>query len=139
MEITQFVIHNWYLFIVLAVILALLVAGPIGRLVHRVRSVGPSEAVMLINREDGVVLDVRDAKEFHSGHITHALNLPFKELPARLRELEKYKRRPLIVSCAAGERAAKGAILLRRHGFENVAVLAGGMAAWHRGQLPVAK
>ncbi len=139
MEITQFVIHNWYLFVALVVVLALLAAGPIMRLIHRVRAVGPSEVVMLINRQDGVVVDVRDSKEFHSGHIAHAVNLPFAELKARARELEKYKHRPLIVSCRAGETAAKTAIILRRLGFENVSVLAGGMAAWERSQLPVTK
>lgn len=139
MEITQFVIKNWYLFAALALVLGLLLAEPITQLIHRVRKVGPTEAVMLINRENGIVVDVRDSKEFHSGHIGNAVNLPFAELKARVGELEKYKKRPLILSCAAGDRAAKGAVVLRKHGFENIAVLAGGMNAWIRSQLPVAK
>ena len=139
MEITKFVIHNWYLFAALVVVLGLLVAGPVIQLLHRVRAVGPSEAVILINRQDGVVVDVRDSKDFHTGHIAHAVNVPFAELKARVRELEKYKQRPLIISCRAGERSAKSAILLRKLGFENVAVLTGGMTAWERSQLPVTK
>jgi rhodanese-related sulfurtransferase len=139
MEIAQFALHNWYLFVALVVVLALLAAPTVTRLVHRVRSVGPAEAVMLINREDGVVVDVRDAKEYQAGHIVRAINLPMGELDARVRELDKYKKRPLILSCGAGERSAKVAIQLRKDGFENVAVLAGGLAAWERSQLPVAK
>ena len=138
-EITQFVIRNWYLFLALIVVLALLAAGPMTGVIHRVRTVSPSEAVLLINRQDGVVVDTRDPNEFRTGHIVNALNIPFSELKNRLRELEKYKQRPLIVSCRAGERAVKGAVMLRRHGFSNVCVLAGGMAAWERGQLPVQK
>jgi len=139
MEIAQFVLHNWYLFVALIVVLALLAAGPVTRLIHRVPTLGPPETVMLMNRQNGVVVDVRDPKAFHAGHIAHAVNVPFQELAARVRELDKYKKRPVIVSAGPDQHAARGAIILRRHGFENVSVLAGGMNAWERAQLPVAK
>jgi rhodanese-related sulfurtransferase len=139
MEITQFVINNWYLFLALVVVLALLAAGPVTELIHRVQKVSPAEAVQLINRQDGVVVDVRDPNDFRAGHITNALNVPFSEFKDRMRELEKYKQRPLIVTCRGGERAVKGAVMLRQRGFANVRVLAGGMAAWERSQLPLQK
>lgn len=139
MDITQFIIHNWYLFLALVVVLALLAAGPATGLIHRVRKVSPSEAVLLINRQDGVVVDVRDPNDFRSGHIANALNLPLTELNDRMRELEKYKQRPLIVSCRVGERAIKGAAMLRRRGFGNAYALAGGLTAWERSQLPLQK
>src|SRR5258708_6893142 len=99
MEIEQFVIHNWYLFAALVVVLVLLAAGPVNQLIHRVQSVSPTEAVLLINRQDAVVVDVRDAKQFRAGHIVNAVNLPFAELEDRVREVEKYKQRPVILSC----------------------------------------
>lgn len=139
MDIPQFVINNWYLFLALVVVLVLLAAGPVTGLIHRVRKVSPAEAVLLINRQDGVVVDVRDPSDFRAGHIANALNLPFSELKDRARELEKYKQRPLIVSCSAGERAVKSAAMLRRRGFANAYVLSGGLTAWERSQLPLQK
>ncbi len=139
MKITQFVIHNWYLFVALVVVIALMLKEPVLRLMHRVSNVSATEAVLLINRQDGVVVDVRDTKEFGSGHIGNAINIPLAEFDARVRELEKYKHKPVILSGGANDAAAKAAVRLRRHGFENLAVLAGGMAAWERSQLPVAK
>ncbi len=139
MDIVQFITNNWYLFAALVVVLALLAADPVGQLIHRVKKVSPAQAVLLINREDGVVVDVRDPKEFDTGHILNAVNLPFAELKDRARELEKYKQRPLILSCRVGENSTKGAVLLGKQGLTNVCVLAGGMNAWAGGQLPIAK
>jgi rhodanese-related sulfurtransferase len=101
--------------------------------------VGPTELVNLINRQNAVVVDVRDANDFHAGHIVDAVNLPIAELQTRARELDKYKKRPIVLSCRAGQSAPKAAVLLRKHGLENVSVLAGGMTAWERAQLPVEK
>ena len=43
-------------------------------------SVAPQEAIMMINRENAVVIDVRERKEFESGHIVDALNIPLNKL-----------------------------------------------------------
>ena len=53
-------------------------------------SVAPQEAVMLINRKNAVVIDVRDRKEFDSGHIVDSLNIPLSKLKQRLNELIKH-------------------------------------------------
>ena len=64
--------------------------------------VGALEAVQLMNRRDAVVLDVRAAAEFAAGHIPDARNIPFAQLGERLRELEKFKSRPIIVNGDSG-------------------------------------
>jgi hypothetical protein len=53
----QFVIHNWYLFVALAVILFLLVMGPSASFCTASKC-NAAQTVQLINREDGVVVDV---------------------------------------------------------------------------------
>jgi rhodanese-related sulfurtransferase len=118
---------------------ALLVWPFIAKLLRPGREVGPAEAVQLINRRDAVVLDVRDAAEYKSGHITNARNVPEAELDARTRELEKVKSKPIIVSCARGTRAASIAAKLRKLGFAEVVSLRGGLAAWQQANMPLEK
>ena len=101
--------------------------------------VGALEAVQLINRRDAMVIDVRDAAEYASGHITNARNIPEKELAGRVKELEKFKSRPLIVSCRAGGRAPGAAATLRKLGFPEVFALRGGIAAWQQAGMPLEK
>lgn len=135
----QFVINNWYLFVALAVILFLLAAGPLSQQMHGIRNANAAQAIQLLNRENGVVVDVCEPKEFSAGHVPNAINLPLSSLKDRLRDLEKHKNKPIIVSCRSGNRSLKGAVILRKHGFATVYNLAGGLQAWERDNLPLEK
>jgi rhodanese-related sulfurtransferase len=97
------------------------------------------EATQLINRNDALVLDVREAPEFAKGHILGAKNLPLAELERRAGELGKHKAKPVIVHCESGNRATGAAATLRRLGFADVYSLAGGFSAWQQAGLPVVK
>lgn len=101
--------------------------------------VGPGDAVMLINRKDAVVIDVRDDGEFSGGHITNARHIPEKQLADRVKELEKFKAKPVIVSCATGRRSAAVADSLRKQGFADVVNLRGGIGAWVQAGMPLEK
>ena len=104
-----------------------------------VAQVGALEAVQLINRRDAAVLDVRDKSEFAAGHIPNARNIPFAELSERLREIEKMKARPIIVSGQTVSHAAKVCAALRKVGVNDVVVLRGGLHGWSEASLPVEK
>jgi rhodanese-related sulfurtransferase len=97
------------------------------------------QATQMINQGKTVVLDVRDASEFATGHLREARNIPLKELPQRLTELEKSKAKNIIVVCDSGTRAPKAASELNRAGFASVFSLSGGLAAWQAQGLPIAK
>ena len=111
----------------------------IARAVRPGREIGATEAVLLINRRDAVVLDVRDAAEYKSGHITNARHMPEKEIDARMKELEKFKGKPIIVSCARGNRSMTVANRLRALGFNEAFSLRGGLAAWQQANMPLEK
>jgi rhodanese-related sulfurtransferase len=106
-------------------------------------SAGPTvdaqQATLMINREDALVLDVRDAHDYGNGHIVNAKNIPLAQVESRLRDLEKHKKKPLIVHCNTGSAAARAVALLRQHGFEKVYNLSGGVAAWRQAGLPLTK
>jgi len=100
--------------------------------------IGAFEAVQLINRRDALVLDVRDTGDYAAGHIVNARHMPEAQLAGRMKELEKYRSRPIIVSCRSGMRGPAVAGVLRKQGFE-VFALRGGVAAWQQASMPLEK
>ena len=100
---------------------------------------GAFEAVQLINRRDALVLDIRDTGDYAAGHITQARHIPEAQLRDRMKELEKYRSRPIIVSCRSGSRASAVSGALRKQGFPEVFALRGGIATWQQAGMPLEK
>jgi rhodanese-related sulfurtransferase len=96
-----------------------------------------AEATNLINREDGVVLDVRESGEWSTGHIPNARHIALGQLGGHISELEKIKDKPIIVCCASGNRSSSACSTLTKAGFTRVFNLAGGIGAWRDAGLPV--
>lgn len=111
----------------------------VSRSFRKGHEVGAFDAVQLINRRDAVVLDVRDAGEYAGGHITGARHVPEAQVADRVKELEKFKSRPIVVCCRTGTRAPVVSDALRKQGFAEVFALSGGIAAWQQASLPLEK
>jgi rhodanese-related sulfurtransferase len=101
--------------------------------------VSTTQATHLINREDALVVDVREPNEFAAAHLLGAKSLPLARLDASGADLAKRKERPVIVYCDGGDRSAKALAALKKQGFTRVASLSGGIAAWQQAGLPVEK
>ena len=138
-DILVFLKNNIFLVAVCLISGAMLVWPLIQKITAGGKEVSTQQAVQLINRRDAVVLDVRDASEFAEGHIPNARHVPVSELDKRLKELDKFKQRPVIVSCRSGSRSAAACGLLRKHGFEEVVSLKGGILAWQQASMPLEK
>ncbi|TBU87429.1 rhodanese-like domain-containing protein [Phytopseudomonas dryadis] len=102
------------------------------------QSLSSRELTALINSEQGVVIDVRNKKDFAAGHIVGALHIPYDKLASRIGELEKHKAKTLIVVDALGQQAGSAARELKKAGF-TAAKLSGGIATWRGDNLPVVK
>lgn len=103
------------------------------------KPVNPGEATLLINREDAVVLDVRQSGEFNAGHLPSAINIPEGKLGERMQELEKHRDKPIILCCASGLRSNRACKDLRKSGFEKLYNLDGGVDAWAAASYPLHK
>jgi rhodanese-related sulfurtransferase len=97
------------------------------------------QATQLINQGKTVIVDVREPDAFAAGHLRDAKNIPLKELPNRLGELEKFKSKAVIAVCQTGVQSAKAAAQLKKAGFNEVFSLDGGVAAWQAQGLPTTK
>jgi rhodanese-related sulfurtransferase len=102
-----------------------------------VANLTPAEATLLMNREDALVLDVRETGEWGSGHITGARHITLGQLDKRLSELDKFKEKPIIVVCATGNRSSSACGQLKKNGFGKVYSLGGGISAWRDSSLPL--
>jgi len=134
----EFVRNNLLLFVV-ALVSGGMLLWPLVRRTTGGPWVNTTQATQLINREDALVVDVREPNEFATGHVLGAKNLPLAKLGASGADLAKKKERPVIVYCDGGERSAKALAALKKHGYTRVATLSGGIAAWQQAGLPVEK
>jgi rhodanese-related sulfurtransferase len=101
------------------------------------KGISVPEATLMINREDALVLDVRETSEWSTGRIPNSRHIALGQLAKHLSELEKYKEKPVIVVCASGNRSSTACGTLQRAGFARVFNLNGGMGAWSGAGLPV--
>jgi len=102
-------------------------------------SVTTLQATLLINQQNALVLDVREAAEYEKGHMLNARNIALGELESRAGEIEKHKAKPVIVVCDDGNPSGRAAAALRKQGFEQVFTLNGGIRAWRQAGLPLEK
>jgi rhodanese-related sulfurtransferase len=129
----EFLAQQWVLTGALLATVVLLV-------LHETRKSGPSlspqQAINLINTQQGVFLDLRDAADYKQGHIVEALHIPSAKLAERMAELEKYKDRPIVLVCKMGQQAGAAGKQLKANGYERVYKMTGGMMEWSNLQLP---
>lgn len=133
----EFVQNNLSTFALMVVSGLMLLWPMINRKVSGIKEVGSMEATQLINHHDALILDVREDREWAGGHVPNAKHIPLGQLAGRMKELEKFKDKPIIAICRSGARSGHGCGVLRKNGFEQVYNLSGGMMAWERANMPV--
>jgi len=135
----EFVIHNWYLFLALVVVVYLLASEPAMLKAHNIKLLNVHDTLRLMNDKTTVVVDVREPKEYAEGHMPHTINIPLAKLAERSGELEKAKEHPVVVVCRSGNRSKKGAVILAKNGFKELYSLNGGVMDWQKDNLPLEK
>lgn len=79
-----------------------------------------------------LILDVRSEGEYDRGHVPGAIHIPHTDLTQRLKELEGWQQKPVVIYCETGGRARNAATLLQARGFEQVFHLDGDMREWRK-------
>jgi rhodanese-related sulfurtransferase len=138
-EISVFVVQHWLL--VAAFVLALFVwLGFEFRLsLSGIPQLTPNDASLLINREEAMVVDVRDFMHFGKGHIQGAINIPIVDLAKGHGKLDQHKEKPVLLVCAQGNQALQAATTLKKQGITRLNILKGGMQAWLQEGFPVSR
>ena len=133
----KFFVDNWLL-ILIALSSGGMLAWP------RLRGAGQGSltvqgAVHIINRERGVLVDVREPEEFAAGHPVGARNVPLDQVEAKRPGAVKNKAVPLLLICASGSRAQRAVATAKKLGYEQAQAVSGGLKAWKDANLPVEK
>ncbi len=105
-----------------------------------VNQITPEEAHKKISEDKGkntLIIDVREPHEFNGnlGHIENAKLIPIRLLPLKIADLEAYKDKDIIAVCHSGARSYSACSMLKRHGFDKVYNLKGGMLLWKKSGL----
>ena len=84
----------------------------------------------LVSASPPIVMDVRSAVEFGTGHVPSAINIPLPELRTRVDEVAA--GRPVVTYCAVGQRGYLAERILQQRGVSGVRNLTGGFASWRQ-------
>lgn len=135
----EFIGNNAVLCIIWLALVAMIVVSWFKSKFSAIRQINTQQLTLLVNKEDGQVVDIRPAKEFNAGRIAGAVQLSAeKAKQSDFAGLEKFKSKPIILVCTTGMTANGIANNVLKAGFEHVYVLSGGMGAWQNANLPVA-
>jgi rhodanese-related sulfurtransferase len=134
----KFIVDNWLLILV-AISSGAMLAWPLLRGGTGGGALTAQGAVQLINRERGVLVDVREPEEYAAGHAIGAKNVPLSQLEAKLAGTVKNKTVPLLLICASGARAQRAVAVAKKLGYEQAQAVAGGLKSWKEANLPVEK
>jgi len=135
----DFVINHWALCLALVVLVSLLIYQEMNPSARGIRLIDPQVMTQMINRENAIVIDIRDIDAFKDGHITDAINVPSDSLDTHLKKITKHKSKPIIITCTTGQKAASFGSELKKQSFEKVFALKGGLQTWTQANLPLVK
>ena len=138
-QLISFTSNNTILVIAIIIVSLMLIHSLVGEKLRGYSSISPAESTQMINRDDALMLDVRESNEYSEGHIINSLHIPLSNLKNRMNDLDKYKAKKIIVACRSGHRSSQACANLKKEGFEQVFNLRGGVMAWESANLPLIK
>lgn len=136
---SDFIADNLFLFGLLLILLTFIVSTEVKKFTRKYKDLTPADAVQLINREQAVLLDVREANELSGDGIRDAKHISASVLEERFSDLDAFKEAPIIAFCMNGLKAQKACQLLSKKGFYKIYCLKGGITAWKQANMPVIK
>ena|ERR1035437_3290720 len=94
---------------------------------------------MLQKDKKWIVLDVRSADEFNSGHIKGAVNIDIRQ-PDAFSKIDKLnKNAKYIVHCRTNHRSGMAVEHMMQSGFKNIYQMMDGWSGWLTNNLPIQK
>ena len=138
-ELSLFLIQHWWLSSAFIIVASIWVGMELRFTFNGIPKLTAAAAVLLINRKNPIILDVRDFNHFAKMHMQDALNIPIVDLPQGNGKLNQDKNREILLVCAQGLQSGKAAQILLKQGLQHLSILKGGMQAWVADGMPVVK
>lgn len=93
-----------------------------------VHQLSPRETHDMLEKGDGILVDVRSSDEYEQFHVKGAVHIMAMDLRTRYTELDP--RQPTIVMCRTGHRSSLASSILKQKGFTKVYNAAGGITGY---------
>jgi molybdopterin/thiamine biosynthesis adenylyltransferase/rhodanese-related sulfurtransferase len=111
---------------------------PLEEIKARIEEIDPAEAQRELEAGDAVLVDTREPHEAQISRIEGAELIPPADVVSKIEGVAPDRSQRVILQCATGNRSARAADELASElGYENVASMAGGIAAWGEQGLPI--
>jgi len=133
----EFIANNMFLCAAFFIVLVLTVRAELHHQASKASELSPTQAIRIMNNETAVIIDVSDEVDYEGAHIKNAINVPIKELPDRLADLQKYKDKAVLTCCKDGKQSNRACKSLKQSDFKNVHSISGGLVNWSESNLPV--
>lgn len=133
----EFVRNHWTLWLALVVILILLAYDELRDKLSGIQRLSPQDLTQKINRDEVVIVDIRDREAFNQGHIIGAINIEGPDFEKNMQRLEKYKDKGIVIIDGSSQ-STLIATKLQKAGYKTYS-LAGGLNAWRNLGLPLTK
>ena len=102
----------------------------------QVREVSPTEADLLRQGGDALIVDVREDAEWEQGHLPDALHISKSYIEMQIEAAAPDRDRPIVLYCAGGIRSLLAGQVLQTLGYTDVVSMAGGFQGWKTQGLP---
>ena len=128
----EFMQNHPFLFGILGVLVVVFLILESRRSGHKI---SPQSLGVLIQRENALLIDLRDAKDFKVGHISGSRNIPYSQLKSHVEEL-RISDRPIVMICNLGQVAGTAVQMIANNKCYR---LEGGISNWKAQGLPLVK
>lgn len=133
MELINFLIEHFYLSVPLLIVIILLLVSNAKK---GGKKISCQTLISMSNKDQALIIDIRDSASFEAGHITASKNIPSSEISRRLNEIKKDDKFIVLV-CDMGSVSPNAGEILKKEGFENTCILKGGINQWRMDNLPL--
>lgn len=137
-DVMQFLENHTIISSIWIILFSALIITIFQRYFSKIHVITCSEAIQLINKENVLIIDIRNKDEYQSGHIATSINISVKDIKnGNLGNLYSYKKKPVVVVCSYGNISRNPANDLNKAGFEKVYILKEGISGWIEEHLPL--
>jgi rhodanese-related sulfurtransferase len=137
-QLLEFIAHHPYLAGAAVAAAVIVLVYELRERVQAFAALSATQAVRLMN-QGALVIDLRSKELYDAGHIVDARNVPAAELQSQADALKKWRDKNVITYCDSGTNGAGAARSLVKLGFTKVFNLQGGLNAWVKENMPLAK
>ena len=139
-QIIHFAITHWKLASGFLIVAVLLIFEEVKNQGEGSGKLTSAAVTHLINREEAMIVDVRDAAAFREGHIVNAKNVPSSDFDRQQEKLlSTHRDRPVVLVDASGLKTPALLLRMKKAGFQKIFLLKGGIENWKLDGMPVVK